>query len=145
VVRSKDGSTIILDHKTSKKKPSSIDVLHHPQLNLYGYCYHEIYGIWPEVIGIHHLVSGECVLAELDREICSSIVEYYTDLQKKAMTPRYVRHMPTEYNSPCVKRDWRSETIEEICPYLDRCWPTYYQELVANCEIKSPAEPILAD
>ena len=57
VVELDDGSTIIIDHKTSKlsSKPNPLEVLYHPQLNLYAYVYEQVTGKKVSYIGINHL------------------------------------------------------------------------------------------
>lgn len=131
VVELDDGSTLIIDHKTSKlsSKPSPLDVLYHPQLNLYAYVYEQVTGKKVNYIGINHLRSGDIIVAEVDNlvKICNyeHIVEIFTESQQGP----YLRKRPTDYMSPCMKKDYKSGRILSTCSYLNKCWPSYYESL----------------
>ena len=120
-----DGRLVLMDHKTSKKMPPGVDVFHHFQLAVYVYLYHELTGRWVDLIGIHHIRSGQFLSAEVDPKVIGNVISHYRDVQKAIDAGIVVKHSPEEYNSPCVKRDWGGEVIREICPYLETCWPVY--------------------
>lgn len=127
IVKSKDGKTIILDHKTSKKKPSVEEVFLNPQLNLYVWLYRELYGIQVDCIGINHLESGEMVIVDTNKKVFESVLSYHVQLQKAIETGVHFKHDPLSYNSPCFKRDWKTNRVKETCPYLSLCHPIFNQ------------------
>lgn len=129
VVQTKDNFLSIIDHKTSKAKPTPQGVLHHPQLNLYAWLYFQTYGRWSDLIGINHLPSGELIQVDLDQDIALNIVGYLKELQLATTKGTYTRRHPTDYNSPCIKRDWKSGEITYLCPALKDCWPDYLDTL----------------
>lgn len=129
VAESNDDKLIIADHKTGKTKPTPQDVLHHPQLNMYAYFYHEVYGRWPDVLAINHMLTHEYIFAQVDVDIVQSVVSYFRGIQKQIKQSSFVRHLPTEYNTPCIRKDYKTGAVVESCPYLERCWP-YYAEML---------------
>jgi len=121
-------SVAIIDHKTSKKKPTELQVLHHPQLNLYSWAYKRIYGVTPKYIGINHLGTNSLILAELDLEIMTNTVMFYQQVQNNIEHQLILRHHPAEFNTPCIKTDWKSGVITP-CPGFANCWPIYNEML----------------
>lgn len=135
IVKSKDGKTIILDHKTSKKKPSVEEVFLSPQLNLYVWLYRELYGFQVDCIGINHLESGEMVIVDTNKKVFESVLSYHVQLQKAIETGVHFKHDPLSYNSPCFKRDWKTNRVKECCPYLAHCHPIFNQ--IVQAELNS--------
>ncbi len=129
VVESQDDKVLILDHKTGKKKPTPQDVINHPQLNVYAYLYEQVYGRWPDIIGINHPWTGSIVLAKVDKEIAVNTMKYFVSVQRAIDQEHFLKHLPSEYNSPCIKREWKNNSIREVCPYLQHCWPAYYETI----------------
>ncbi len=127
VAVTEDGRRIIIDHKTSKKKPLPEEVLFHPQLNLYAWVRHETYGGWDDLLGIHHVPSGEYVLAQVDPEIVMETVRHFQILQKISEQDVAYRRHPMEYNTPCIQRDYATHQIKSVCPFLQHCWPLFFQ------------------
>ena len=133
VVRTNDGRLIILDHKTSKKKPTQQTVQNLPQLNLYAWGYKVVYGEWPTHIGIHHVRSGEYVIASVDKEAVKETLLFYDGIQAEGIdSGTFVKRHPEDYRTPCVKKDYTTNEVTETCPYLETCWPTYYKTLQAD-------------
>lgn len=130
VVETTSNEIAILDHKSGKECPDPQAVLHSPQLNLYAYAYRELYGTWPDLIAINHLPSSNIVMAAVDRDIALSTASYYRQLQEASETPLWVRRSPTEYKTPCIRRDWKTKRVVETCPYLNQCWPFYVETLI---------------
>jgi len=128
-----EGDVFILDHKTDASKPSPVDVLHHVQLVFYAYLYEMVYGISPKGIGIHHLPTGSSVLAEVDKEVQVNTVEYLREIQDQIYAKRFLKRHPGEYNSPCVKKDWKTKDIVSTCPYLDKCWSSFHEAITPVC------------
>jgi hypothetical protein len=126
---------IILDHKTESTKPLAHDVMHHAQLNIYAKIYAEHYGKLPDGIGIHHVPSGEIVLAEVDPTVQNQIVEYFQLIQHSIEAGLFTKRHPKDFNSPCAKFDYKSGKLKSICPYLHKCWPTYVECLTAAGEL----------
>lgn len=125
IVKMKDGRVAIIDHKTSTKCPTNEEVLFHPQLNLYAYAYKMLYGNHPDIIGINHIKSGRVILAEVMLNVVYETVEYYSSIYDLSQKGEIYKKHPNDYQSPCVKRDYNSDKIINVCPYLDKCWETY--------------------
>mgnify|MGYP006425000539 CR=1 FL=1 len=125
IVELEDGQLLLIDHKTSKEKPSPFSVFLHPQLNAYSYLYEKIYGRQIDMIGINHLESGTYVVCSTNKEVINNNIMYYSDLQKQIDTGVHYRHSPLDYNSPCIKVDWKSKKITESCPFLSHCHPIF--------------------
>jgi len=125
IVKMNDGRIAIIDHKTSSKCPTNEEVLFHPQLNLYAYAYKVLFGSLPSVIGINHIKTGNIILAEVKSSIVNETVEYYSLLYNEAQKNVGVKKHPNDYQSPCVKRDYNSNKVISICPYLEKCWGMY--------------------
>jgi len=125
VVETNDDRLALLDHKTSKNKPSAEQVLLNPQLNIYAWLYQRVYGRLPELIGINHLETGEPIVVRTDEDIVQSYVRYYSELQKAVETGHHFKHDPNEFNSPCIKKEWKSGKVRESCPFLSHCHPIY--------------------
>lgn len=123
------GQIAIIDHKTSKSKPTPLDVLYHPQLNLYAHAYEQVYGRRVDVIGINHVRSGEVIYAEVNEFVMESTYEHFNELYTNAKSGPYIKRRPTDYNTPCVKKDYKSGRVTETCPFIGSCWPHYYKLL----------------
>lgn len=116
---------VLIDHKTQKAKPLPIDVQHHMQLNLYAYAYEKVYGRKVMGIGIHHVPSGEVVLAEVDPEIQTNVINHLVGIQTKIDQEVWQKCYPLDFNAPCMRRDYKTKEVKSVCPYFGRCWPTY--------------------
>lgn len=125
VMKLSDGRIAIIDHKTSNSIPLELDVLYHPQLNLYAYAYKVLTGDYPQMIGIHHVKTGRMIFAEANEKIIRTTVDYYEELYKSSLLENVIRKHPGDYNSPCLKRDYTSKKVTSVCPYLDKCWGGY--------------------
>jgi hypothetical protein len=133
VVRTKEDKLVILDHKTSKKKPSQQSVQNLPQLNLYAWGYKKVYGVFPDQIGIHHIRSGEYILARVDSEIVRRTLVNFSNIQEEGVSRKaFVRRNPSDYNSPCLTRDYRTDKVTYVCPFLGECWPEFKNTLEAD-------------
>lgn len=119
----------ILDFKTSQTIPSEEEVLWNPQLNLYAYFYYGKFGEMPKIIGIYHLPSGKDIVAELSETVANTVFNHYAGIADDIKTARFSKRFPTEYQSPCLSKDFKTGKIKEICPYLKTCWGNYYQEI----------------
>jgi len=121
-----DGQVGVVDHKTSTKKPTPAEVLYHPQLNLYAYATEVLYGTLPDIIGINHVKSGELVLVNVDPHIVYETVSYYTELYKSTANDQvFIKRHPNDYQSPCIKRDFRTNKIISSCPMFESCWKSF--------------------
>lgn len=115
----------IIDHKTSKTKPSPNDIIWNPQLNLYAYAYEKVYGRKVDIIGINSLRCGEVVAAQLNQTVMTEIVEHFKELYRQSQSDTVIKRRPTDYQSPCVKREYTTGNISTVCPFLSNCWGTY--------------------
>jgi hypothetical protein len=125
IVEDIEGNVYIIDHKTSKDCIKPIDVMFHPQLNLYAYCYEKLYGQKVTGIGIHHVKSGNIILSKVNEKINSNLVYHINNLYEATTESKYFRHRPTDYNSPCISYDWKSGAVKSKCPYIKHCWGEY--------------------
>lgn len=120
---------VISDHKTSKTKPTGLDVAFHPQLNLYAYLAHEDLDKMPKYLSINHLPSGEFIIAEVDLAIVYSNFKHFQEIQRLINLATdadcFPGKMPTDYNSPCIRRDWKTNAVNSVCPYINLCHPRY--------------------
>ena len=123
--RTKEGELVICDHKTSSQPPQPQDVAHSPQLLIYSYAIWKLCGAWPEKVGIHHVPSGMYILQDVDKECALRVRDYLLDLQYAAEAGKFHRRLPTEYGTPCIKRDYKSQEVVKLCPFLEYCWPEY--------------------
>lgn len=131
-----ENALVISDHKTSKEKPTGLDVAFHPQLNLYAYLWHEDKSKMPDYLSINHLPSGEFVIAQTDLAIVYANFKHFQELQKLINLATehdcFPGKMPTDYNSPCIRRDWKTKAVTSACPYLQLCHPRYVDYVKAE-------------
>lgn len=132
IVKLCDGTVGVIDHKSSVKNPTQLDVIYHPQLNLYAWAYKTLFGSLPDVIGINHIRSGMITLAEPNEKIVRETVEYYSQLYLESTNNSYIKRHPNDYQSPCIKKDYTSNKITATCPYLDKCWSNYHKLLLLS-------------
>jgi hypothetical protein len=128
VIRTKEDELYIVDHKTNKEKPSQQEVQNLPQLNMYAWGYKMTYGEWPTHLVVHHVYSGEYIVAKLDLAVVKQTVAYYSSIQKEGIESNvFVKKHPTSYNSPCLRKSSLTNEVVYECEYLSHCWPEYYQ------------------
>lgn len=126
VIRLKhNGGVVLLDHKTETSKPTGLDVEHHLQLNLYAWVYETVYGERPLGIGIHHVGSGSFVVAELNKSVQARLIEHVKSIQSQIKAQRFLGRHLLDYDSPCMRRDYKTKEIKTVCPYFGKCWPSY--------------------
>ena len=135
VFKTKEGQIVIADHKTSKGKPKPNDVLHHSQLNLYAYVYSELFGYWPDVLGIHHVRTNDFIMAAVDKEIVFNNLKRYEGIVRGINSKTFITHHPDDFNSPCITKDWRSKKVSKSCPFLINCWPTYVEGMSLESQL----------
>lgn len=134
IFRTTDGSLVICDHKTEKELKEGIDVLHHPQLNLYVHLYYEHSGQLADLIAIYHLPSSTIVLSEVDPNIVRQSVEglglIEDEIAYSIANDRWRKPLaPAEFGSPCMRRDWRTKNLASVCKYFRHCWPEYTPQI----------------
>lgn len=126
-----DGAKIISDHKTSSSKPTDLEVAFHPQLNLYAYLELQETGSLPDYISINHLPTGDFINAEVDPTVVMENIKHLEEVQKainiSTENNSFPGHTPTEFNSPCIKRDWKTQEVTRVCPYITLCHPRYVE------------------
>jgi RecB family exonuclease len=131
ICRTNDDRIVLIDHKTSKKKPSIFDVQQHPQLNLYSYAYQHLYGRLPDALGIYHAPSATLVVAKCSPEIVQETVVHHTQVAQRALQTEFIcRRHPQEYGAPCIQSDYKSNSITSVCPFLNHCWPNVHQSIL---------------
>jgi len=133
----------IFDFKTGKTIPTEEEVIWDTQLNLYALLYYTKFNEFPSYIGIYHLPTGKAIPVEVSSRVINQITEHYgkiIDSITFAGEGEFPKRFPTEYNSPCATRDWKSKAVTDICPYLNKCWPDYYNEISDEELIKTVEE-----
>jgi hypothetical protein len=133
VAKCDDGEIALIDHKTSKKKKTGLEVAFDPQLNLYAYIYHEHTGSLPKYIGINHLISEDIIVAEVEPQLVWDNLKYFESIQDAIDKEIFIKKSPAEYNSPCVKLG--DKGIESHCPYLQNCWPEFFNAIAHASDI----------
>jgi hypothetical protein len=128
--RNKQGELVICDHKTNNQPPQPQDVAHSPQLLMYSYAVYRICGAWPELVCIHHVPSGQYCAQRVDKDCVWRVLDYLLEVHQSAEAGHYTKRLPTEYGSPCIKRDYRTQEVIKLCPFLEHCWPEYKQMLM---------------
>lgn len=129
VYANRAGEIVVCDHKTSSQPPSQSDVAHSPQLVLYAYAVRQVFGVWPHHLAIHHVPTGRFLVMPLDVGVADQVLAYVQQAWGEIAKGVYRRRLPTEYATPCIKRDYRTGVVVNRCPYLAHCWPKYYELL----------------
>ena len=128
-----DEAVILNDHKTEKNKRRPEDVLFDLQLNSYASIRYEQTDKLPDYISITHIASNTVIAAQTDSRIVELSMDYLEEVQKEIddrldnnPDGPWLKKWPAKYGSPCLRRHWKNETLERVCPYLSTCWPEYY-------------------
>lgn len=124
-----DDRLVVCDHKTSSQPPAAADVFHSPQLAVYAFAVHRLFGVWPDLVAIHHVPSGTYHYQAVDPGVVEQVLDYVVAAYRQMEQGTFRRRLPTEYSTPCVRRDYRTGLVVKTCPYLAHCWPSYYQAL----------------
>lgn len=119
----------MLDFKSGKKPPTHTEVMWNPQLNFYCLFYYANFGEMPKYVGIYHLPTGKPYLAELSQTIMDRIVDHYGAVADNIAAKQFPKRFPTQFNSPCVERSFKTQQVTGICPFLPDCWPEFYEDL----------------
>lgn len=141
LVASADGDLLINDHKTGSKKPEEVEVLWHPQLNMYVQQYYEQTGLWAKLISIYHAPTATWVASEVNVDVVLSIYDFYQRLQDEILekgsdAENFPKASPPSLDfCPCKRRDYKSGRISSACPYIRECWPGYTSESVVSNEL----------
>lgn len=125
-----EGALVICDHKTEKEPTSGLDVMMHPQLNLYAHLHYEHHGVLPDYLAIYHLPSGQLIVAQVDLERVAEVVEglklIEEEIQGAERSGIWRKPLaPAEFGSPCFRRDWKTKGLSAVCKYFKHCWPNY--------------------
>lgn len=128
-----DGEIIINDHKTEKNQRRPEDVAFDLQLNSYAAVRYEQTGNLPNYIAITHLKSNKINIARTNSDILVESMEYLEQIQEQIdfnidNIPEgqpWFKKWPSKYDSPCLRRHWKTGTIEQACPHIGNCWPKY--------------------
>lgn len=126
------GNLYLVDHKTSREPYTPEMVAQHPQLLTYAYLYHKITDRWPDYIAINDLPSGQLVYTQIYPQHLLNTIEYLKEIQSAIEKNEFPRRHPQDFNSPCVTFNYRSKNVMSICPYLNHCWPEFYQQIAVE-------------
>jgi CRISPR/Cas system-associated exonuclease Cas4 (RecB family) len=102
------GGTII-DHKSSKTKPTKKKLADNYQFTLYAWAYRELYGELPEKVYWHHLRTQELIEADVITDIDTKIEKIADDVRQILAD--------TEYN-----KIPKSGFCERVCHFHNVCW-----------------------
>lgn len=100
---------IIIDHKSTKTKPTKKKLAENVQFTLYAWAYRELYGSLPDKVYWHHLRTQEFIEADVLDNIDGKIEEI-------ANTIRNIIN-DTEYN-----KIPKSGFCEKVCHFHNVCW-----------------------
>lgn len=117
------GRLYIIDHKTSKDKPDENKVTHWEQLILYGWALHQLWGRYPDYIGINHLRSNSLVVAKYDPALIEGALNRALGKMRGVLGELFYQANPTDYNNPC----YSEYSPENACPYLFHCHPRFFE------------------
>jgi ATP-dependent helicase/DNAse subunit B len=129
LVKTVDDDFMIVDFKTGKSKPTQDEVLWNPQLILYTLLYYIQFSEPVSCAAIYHLPSGQIEPVEISNKIVEDILDHYGRMADRIKDQQFHKRFPTEFNSPCVDRDFKTKDVKGICPYLDQCWPKYINDI----------------
>lgn len=117
-----DGRIYMLDHKSSKSPPSMTQAQHWEQLLLYAWAHHQLWGIWPQYIGINHLRSNKLVTAPFKEELVAGALERHKQALRGISAEVFIQQSPTSFGSNCY-----NDYSKEACPYLYHCHPAFFR------------------
>jgi hypothetical protein len=133
VYRTKDDAIVVCDHKSNAEEPTGLDVLYHGQLNLYAAILYEQTGKLPDYLAISHLPTGRHVLAKTDIRVVAYQLQYLRQIQQRIdldlENESWLKAFPSDYATPCWRRNWKSKALDDVCPYLESCWPHYAETI----------------
>lgn len=103
------GDDVIIDHKSSKVKPSKKKLAENYQFSIYAWAYREMYGKLPSVVYWHHLRTQELIEADVLTDLDARIEQITEDVKTIIADEQYDK---IEKNGFCTN----------VCHFHDRCW-----------------------
>lgn len=126
------GRIYIIDHKTSKDKPDENKVAHWEQLLLYGWAMHQLWGRYPDYIGINSLRGNVLTVAAFDPSLIEGAMNRALGKMRGIHGELFYQSNPTDYGSPC----YNDFSPENSCAYLSHCHPRFFQAVRYKIEGK---------
>ena len=105
---------IIIDHKSSKTKPTKKKLADNYQFTLYAWAYRELYGTLPDKVYWHHLRTQELLEADVLKDFEEKLTNIVEDV-KMIITD-------TEYQKVA-----RNGFCDNVCHFKDKCWSTHVE------------------
>jgi len=99
----------IIDHKSSSKKPTAVELANNPQFLLYVWAYKELFGKLPKSVHWHHLRTSELLEAK--------VMENYDEKIKKLEEALSLILHDKEYAK--ISKNY---FCERVCAHHDLCW-----------------------
>jgi hypothetical protein len=100
---------IIIDHKSSKVRPSKKKLSENYQFTIYAWAYRELHGKLPSVVYWHHLRTQELLVADVLADLDARIMAIVEDVKTIIADEQYVK---IEKSGFCTN----------VCHFHDRCW-----------------------
>jgi CRISPR/Cas system-associated exonuclease Cas4 (RecB family) len=100
---------IIIDHKSSKTKPTKKKLADNYQFTIYAWAYRELYGKLPEVVYWHHLRTAELITADV-----------LTDFEEKLTN--IVNDVILIINDKEFNKVEKNSFCQNVCNFYEKCW-----------------------
>lgn len=116
VATDSQGRIAIIDHKTSKDLPKPFEVMHWEQLLVYAWAHFEVWGDWPDFIGINSVLNNRLVLVPLDPDMAWRAVRRQMQAIQGINAGVFIQQAPGTYGAHCYNKYQNS-----ICEYAHQC------------------------
>jgi CRISPR/Cas system-associated exonuclease Cas4 (RecB family) len=100
---------IIIDHKSSKTKPTKKKLADNYQFTLYAWAYRELYGTLPERVYWHHLRTQELLEADVLKDFDQKLTSIVEDVKMIIVDREY-------------QKVARNGFCNNVCHFKDKCW-----------------------
>jgi len=117
-----DGKIVnaVIDYKSSKETFNKSIVEHNQQLLMYAAGVEKLLGIPITHVGILSFISGDLIVAPVDKELQSEVIENFNLIIDKVFKLEFHKHVPDTKYAPCLS------SFGGTCAMLEHCWPKSY-------------------
>jgi len=105
---------IIIDHKSSKTKPSKKKLMENYQFTIYAWAFREMYGRFPEKVYWHHLRTQELIEADVFTNFDKTIASIVSDIQTIISEKEYEKIPEDGF-------------CKNVCNFYNRCWGSHVE------------------
>jgi hypothetical protein len=119
------GRLYLIDHKTNKDAPTAAKVAHWEQLILYAWAHFQVWGRYPDFIGINNVPNKQLVVVPFDPALIEGALQRAMAAQTAIEREVWIQQSPTAYGSNCY-----NEYNKQPCEYLKDCHPSYYAQVI---------------